>query len=56
MQKKRMMAVWGVALALVVLQAFTDKPDPRPASFFGTGTVDGNPVADGTRVSARGWR
>ena len=27
-------------------------PDPRPASFFGTVTVDGNPVADGTLVSA----
>ncbi len=46
----------GSSLILLVaglggVLAATD-PDPRPSSFYGTVSVDGNPVVDGTRVSA----
>ena len=48
----RYAALSSVVLAMS-LAGLAQDPDPRPSSFFGSVTVDGNPVADGTRVSAR---
>ena len=44
------LAIW-LAAALAVAAVVVSAPVPRPLSFHGSITVDGNPVAAGLRVS-----